>query len=66
MELIADTPSFLFLWVGSENLDTGRELFKRWGFKRCEDIVWIRTNKENKNVIKLMYIKIIVKMPKLQ
>ena len=43
---IADTPSFIFLWVGSEHLDDGRELFKKWGFKRCEDIVWIKTNKE--------------------
>jgi len=37
----------LFLWVGSEHLDDGRELFKRWGFKRCEDIVWAKTNKES-------------------
>lgn len=25
----------------------GRELFKRWGYKRCEDIVWAKTNKDN-------------------
>lgn len=45
---IGDTPSFLFLWVGTQNLDNGRELFKKWGFKRCEDIVWLKTNKRNK------------------
>lgn len=46
VEQIADNPSFVFLWVGSEHLDDGRELFKKWGYKRCEDIVWIKTNKK--------------------
>lgn len=41
---LADTPSFIFLWVGSQHLDDGRELFKKWGFKRCEDIVWVKSN----------------------
>lgn len=45
VEAIADNPSFMFLWVGSQHLDDGRELFKKWGFKRCEDVVWIKTNK---------------------
>lgn len=36
--------SFIFLWVGSEHLDDGRALFKSWGLKRCEDIVWIKSN----------------------
>lgn len=44
VESLGDSPSFIFLWVGSEHLDDGRELFKKWGFKRCEDIVWIKTN----------------------
>jgi len=46
IEHIADSPSFMFLWVGSQNLEAGRELFKKWGYKRCEDIVWIKTNKK--------------------
>jgi mRNA (2'-O-methyladenosine-N6-)-methyltransferase len=45
IEQIADVPSFIFLWVGEEALDEGRELFRRWGYKRCEDIVWVKTNK---------------------
>lgn len=49
IEAIADNPSFLFLWVGSEHLDDGRELFKKWGYKRCEDVVWIKTNKKSKD-----------------
>ena len=48
VDLIADNCCFLFLWVGSsEGLDKGRELLKNWNFRRCEDIVWIKTNKLN-------------------
>ena len=48
VDLIADNCCFLFLWVGSgEGLDKGRELLKNWNFRRCEDIVWIKTNKKN-------------------
>jgi mRNA (2'-O-methyladenosine-N6-)-methyltransferase len=46
LECLGDSPSFMFLWVGSENLERGRELFRKWGYKRCEDIVWIKTNKK--------------------
>ncbi|KAI5065274.1 hypothetical protein GOP47_0019969 [Adiantum capillus-veneris] len=48
IEAIADTPSFIFLWVGdAEGLDQGRLCLKKWGFRRCEDICWVKTNKEN-------------------
>ncbi|CAL8465627.1 g5163 [Coccomyxa elongata] len=47
IENIVDTPSFLFLWCGSaEGLDAGRHCLKKWGFRRCEDICWIKTNAE--------------------
>ncbi|GAB0098379.1 N6-adenosine-methyltransferase non-catalytic subunit [Sergentomyia squamirostris] len=37
--------SFVFLWCGSsEGLDMGRNCLRKWGFRRCEDISWIRTN----------------------
>jgi N6-adenosine-specific RNA methylase IME4 len=49
IDKVSKTPSFLFLWVGSEHLDDGRELLKHWGFKRCEDVVWLKTNRNNKN-----------------
>ncbi|KAJ1646477.1 N6-adenosine-methyltransferase subunit mettl14 [Dispira simplex] len=43
---IAASPSFIFLWVGdSRGLDEGRQLLVKWGYRRCEDIVWIKTNK---------------------
>ncbi|XP_044738370.1 N6-adenosine-methyltransferase non-catalytic subunit [Chrysoperla carnea] len=40
--------SFIFLWCGSsEGLDMGRFCLRKWGFRRCEDICWIRTNINN-------------------
>lgn len=38
----------MFLWVGaadSEGLERGRECLANWGFRRAEDIVWVKTNK---------------------
>ncbi|KAF8305565.1 MT-A70-domain-containing protein [Clavulina sp. PMI_390] len=48
-QLAAD-PSFVFLWVGSgagDGLERGREILYRWGYRRCEDVVWIKTNKNS-------------------
>ncbi|KAJ3037588.1 N6-adenosine-methyltransferase subunit mettl14 [Rhizophlyctis rosea] len=46
IEDIAANPSFVFVWVGDgEGLDKGRDLLARWGYRRCEDITWIKTNK---------------------
>ncbi|KAK3026046.1 hypothetical protein RJ639_042538 [Escallonia herrerae] len=48
IEAIADTPSFIFLWVGDgPGLEQGRQCLKKWGFRRCEDICWVKTNKTN-------------------
>ncbi|KAJ8542342.1 hypothetical protein K7X08_017208 [Anisodus acutangulus] len=47
IEAIADT-SFVFLWVGDGvGLEQGRQCLKKWGFCRCEDICWVKTNKTN-------------------
>ncbi|KAJ8690539.1 regulatory protein [Pleurotus ostreatus] len=46
--LLAAEPSFIFLWVGSgagEGLERGREVLAKWGYRRCEDVVWVKTNK---------------------
>jgi len=46
-------PSFVFLWVGKgddEGLEKGRECFAKWGFRRAEDIVWVKTNKNGRDV----------------
>ncbi|KAJ8442027.1 hypothetical protein Cgig2_007865 [Carnegiea gigantea] len=46
IEAIADTPSFVFPWVGDGvGLEQGRQCLKKWGFRRCEDICWVKTNK---------------------
>ncbi|KAG8908839.1 hypothetical protein FRB99_003077 [Tulasnella sp. 403] len=45
---LAADPSFVFLWVGSgagEGLERGRAVLAKWGYRRCEDVVWIKTNK---------------------
>ncbi|XP_057422841.1 N6-adenosine-methyltransferase non-catalytic subunit MTB [Lotus japonicus] len=48
IEAIADTPSFIFLWVGDGvGLEQGRQCLKKWGFRRCEDICWVKTNKSS-------------------
>jgi hypothetical protein len=44
---LAGDPSFVFLWVGSgagEGLERGREILAKWGYRRCEDVVWVKTN----------------------
>ena len=28
----------------AEGLDAGRHCLRKWGFRRCEDICWIKTN----------------------
>lgn len=43
---LAATQSFIYMWIGSgEYLEKGRELLKHWGYRRCEDIVWLKTTK---------------------
>jgi N6-adenosine-specific RNA methylase IME4 len=31
----------------AEGLDAGRHCLRKWGFRRCEDICWIKTNKDS-------------------
>ncbi|GJJ14000.1 hypothetical protein Clacol_008257 [Clathrus columnatus] len=45
---LASDPSFVFMWVGSgagNGLERGREVLSQWGYRRCEDVVWVKTNK---------------------
>ena len=40
-------PSFILLWVGSgagDGLEKGREVLAKWGYRRCEDVCWLKTN----------------------
>lgn len=41
---IAEETAFCLLWCGVSHLEQARVLFKRWNFRRCEDICWIKTN----------------------
>jgi len=44
---LSSDPGFVFLCVGradSDGLERGRECFAKWGFRRAEDIVWVKTN----------------------
>ncbi|KAH3745173.1 N6-adenosine-methyltransferase non-catalytic subunit [Pelomyxa schiedti] len=42
---IAEKECFLFMWCGSTvGLEHGRALMQHWGFRRCEDICWVKTN----------------------
>lgn len=50
IEDVASSRSFIFLWCGSsEGLDLGRQCLRKWGFRRCEDICWIKANVRRKD-----------------
>ena len=52
---VAAQRSFCFLWCGSaEGLSEGRKCLRAWGFRRCEDICWIKTNKKDPGNVKYM------------
>ena len=41
---------FVFLWCGDGNdhtLELGRECLAKWGFRRVEEIVWLKTNHDH-------------------
>ena len=47
---LAADPSFVFLWIGSgagDGLERGREVLAKWGYRRCEDVCWVKTNRES-------------------
>jgi mRNA (2'-O-methyladenosine-N6-)-methyltransferase len=47
---LAADPSFVFLWVGSgagDGLERGREVLAKWGYRRCEDVCWVKTNRQS-------------------
>lgn len=38
------TDGYLFLWVTGRAMELGRELLAEWGYRRCSELVWIKTN----------------------
>ncbi|CCU99942.1 unnamed protein product [Malassezia sympodialis ATCC 42132] len=50
---LASRDSFVFLWVGDgahDGLERGREVLQRWGYRRCEDIVWVQTTPQSARI----------------
>ncbi|KAG2174444.1 hypothetical protein INT44_006707 [Umbelopsis vinacea] len=49
IEAVAANPSFIWIWCGnSQNVSRGRQLLMKWGYRRCEDLIWVKTNKHMK------------------
>merc|ERR1711908_94838 len=44
MNKIAKQTAFLFMWCSVKHLEDARALFRKWGFRRVEDICWLKTN----------------------
>ncbi|KAL4348622.1 hypothetical protein GQ457_17G022620 [Hibiscus cannabinus] len=38
------TDGLIFLWVTGRAMELGRECLEQWGYKRCEEIIWVKTN----------------------
>ncbi|GFE53784.1 hypothetical protein BaOVIS_011880 [Babesia ovis] len=44
VEKIVDAMSFCFIWCDYYSLDDARAALRHWGFRKCEDICWLKTN----------------------
>ncbi|KAH7550121.1 hypothetical protein JRO89_XS13G0138600 [Xanthoceras sorbifolium] len=38
------TDGLIFLWVTGRAMELGRECLETWGYKRVEEIIWVKTN----------------------
>ncbi|KAL8552885.1 hypothetical protein ACS0TY_001533 [Phlomoides rotata] len=38
------TDGMIFLWVTGRAMELGRECLELWGYKRVEEIIWVKTN----------------------
>lgn len=43
VDLVQDD-GVIFLWVTARAMEIGRECLEEWGYKRVEEIVWVKTN----------------------
>lgn len=52
MDLLAENPSFLVLGCGGDQkrVTLARKLLKVWGFRRAEDIVWVKKSVEGQEI----------------
>jgi mRNA m6A methyltransferase catalytic subunit len=35
---------YIFLWVTGRAMELGRECLKIWGYERCDELIWVKTN----------------------
>ncbi|XP_002989604.2 probable N6-adenosine-methyltransferase MT-A70-like [Selaginella moellendorffii] len=41
---VLQTDGLLFLWVTGRAMELGRECLELWGYKRVEELIWVKTN----------------------
>ncbi|XP_068642344.1 N6-adenosine-methyltransferase MT-A70-like [Aristolochia californica] len=41
---VLQTDGLIFLWVTGRAMELGRECLELWGYKRVEEIIWVKTN----------------------
>ncbi|EEF43426.1 N6-adenosine-methyltransferase MT-A70-like [Ricinus communis] len=41
---VLQTDGLIFLWVTGRAMELGRECLDLWGYKRVEEIIWVKTN----------------------
>lgn len=49
---LSSDPGFVFLWVGrgdTDGLERGRECLAKWGFRRCEDLIFVKRNRQEQS-----------------
>ncbi|XP_031561596.1 N6-adenosine-methyltransferase subunit METTL3-like [Actinia tenebrosa] len=35
---------YIFLWVTGRAMELGRECLELWGYERCDELIWVKTN----------------------
>jgi len=35
---------YIFLWVTGRAIELGRECLQIWGYRRCDELIWVKTN----------------------
>jgi N6-adenosine-specific RNA methylase IME4 len=48
VETVSAIPGFCFLWCGNKHIEQGIACLRKWGYRRIEDICWVKTNRSGK------------------
>ena len=35
---------YIFLWVTGRAMELGRQCLEQWGYERCDELIWVKTN----------------------